>query len=323
MVKGLLYRPGANSPTAGGAELISVWRDDPESVLWVDLEAEPAEEETRILQEEFGIHPLAVQDAQRVRHPPKVEFFGEHAFLLFRGLCPDSETIDCRTIQLAAFSGERFLVTRHTERSRSAERLWAEVEADPSRMAGGGGALVLRLGRLLGDRYLKMLDGLEPRLEEIEAELLGKADDRLLAELVRYKGDLTRLRRTFHYHVQMVKELRSGSHPGFSRDVKHEVTDLYEQLERVASRAELYYGLASDLIEGYLSLAAHRLNQIMKVLTIVTVIFVPITFLAGIYGMNFENMPELKFRAGYFVVLGVMLLVVVALLFALRRKRWL
>ena len=103
----------------------------------------------------------------------------------------------------------------------------------------------------------------------------------------------------------------------------HEIRDVFEHQERANSLATLYYEVASDLIDGYISLASHRLNNIMKVLTIVTVIFVPLSFLAGIYGMNFEYMPELKSHSGYFMLLGVMSTIVATLLFVFRRKRWL
>ena len=96
-----------------------------------------------------------------------------------------------------------------------------------------------------------------------------------------------------------------------------------DQVQRTASLAELHYGLASDLADAYLGLSAHRLNQVMKVLTIITVIFVPLSFLAGIYGMNFENMPELHSRSGYFVLLAIMVCVVAIQLHLFRRKKWL
>ncbi len=102
-----------------------------------------------------------------------------------------------------------------------------------------------------------------------------------------------------------------------------ELIDVQEHLDRMLSLARLYYELTDDLMNGYLSLSAHRLNRIMQTLTIVTVIFVPITFMAGIYGMNFERIPELGFRNGYFILLGTMLTVVVGILTVLLKRGWL
>jgi magnesium transporter len=98
---------------------------------------------------------------------------------------------------------------------------------------------------------------------------------------------------------------------------------VFEQQERVNSLTTLYYELASDLIDSYISIASHRLNQVMKILTIITAVFIPLGFLAGIYGMNFENMPELHSRNGYFILLGVMASIVLLLLFVFRKIRWL
>jgi magnesium transporter len=250
MVRTLLYDTREESLVAGGQEQLARWRDHPNAVVWVDLSGLPADEEARLLEGTFGLHRLAVQDAQRDRHPPKIEAFEDHSFLLFKGLSAQSDTIDCGTIQLAAFVGPRFLATRHAEHSPSVENLRAELKRDPSPFAEGAGALALRLGRLLTQRYLKVLLALEPRLEEIEQQMLEHLDDELLGELVRHKGDLTRLRRTFHYHVQMARELRGGLLPGFDPAQEHQINDLFEQMERAASLTELYYGLASDLIEA-------------------------------------------------------------------------
>jgi len=103
----------------------------------------------------------------------------------------------------------------------------------------------------------------------------------------------------------------------------HELRDVFEHQERANSLASLYYEVSSDLTEGYISLASHRLNNIIRVLTIITAIFVPLSFLAGVYGMNFEYMPELKSHLGYFAVLTVMATVAVTLILLFRRNRWL
>jgi magnesium transporter len=176
---------------------------------------------------------------------------------------------------------------------------------------------------MIVERYLKILLALEPRLEELERVVLTSGDDEVLAELIGYKSNLTRLRRFFHYHLDLANDLRQHETPGIGTDLDHEINDLYEQQERATSLADLYYQLAADLIDGYISVSSHRLNQIMRILTIITAIFVPLSFLAGIYGMNFENMPELKSRWGYYLLLGTMATLVTAMLYFFRRKRWL
>lgn len=323
MIRALLYNRTNNSITAGGAELLPVWEQDGDTCLWVDLEGEPAEEEAALLKERFGLHPLAIQDAQRSRHPPKLEGYDNVTFVLLKGLSADTTDLKLSTHQLAVFIADRFLVTRHNADSLSTNALFERASSDARLFSQGPAALATRLCRLLIDRYLKLLLGLEPRLEAIEDEIIHKPDDRLLAEILNYKTELKKFRRVFMYHQQVFHELKTSDFPGVGPERAHEIIDVYEQQERAVSLAGLYYELASDLADGYISVSSHHLNQIMKVLTVVMSIFVPLSFLAGIYGMNFENMPELHSRSGYFILLGIMLTIVVVLLTLFRRKRWL
>jgi magnesium transporter len=324
LIRTILFETAAQRITSGGEELVQHWQNNLQSLIWLDIGEHDADEVRRLLEEAFGIHPLAVNDALRERHPPKFEAFDAYTFLLFKGLSADSRDVDCTTIQMALFVGARFLITRHSGESPSTEQLRDETLGDSQRVAvGGPAALALRLMRIMIDRYLNVLLVLEPRLEQLEQELLTAPCDEMLAELGGYKSELKKLRRIFTYHQQVLMDLRSNSLPGFSAGLEHEITDVFEHQERANSLATLYYELAADLIDSYISIASHRLNQVMKVLTIITAVFVPLSFLAGIYGMNFENMPELHSPSGYFILLGVMAGIALLLLFVFRKMRWL
>jgi magnesium transporter len=207
--------------------------------------------------------------------------------------------------------------------SPSIDRLWRELQRDGSLFAGGPDALALRLSRITVDRHLKRLLELEPRLEDLEQEIVATPRDEILAELIGYKTNLRKFRRVLLYHVQIFHELLNELPPQIRPERIHEIEDVYEHQERASSLATLYYEVASALIDGYISVASHRLNNIIKVLTIITAVFVPLSFVAGVYGMNFDYMPELKSRLGYFVVLGVMASIATTLLLVFRRRRWL
>ncbi|HSG75468.1 MAG TPA: magnesium/cobalt transporter CorA [Burkholderiales bacterium] len=323
MIHAMLYRPDSRLVATGGEELVAQWRERPDGILWADYFDNPPESEQRALVENFGLHPLAIQDAQRRRHQPKFEAFGDHVFILLKGLGPDRDEFEFETIQIAIFIGERFLVTRHSGHSPSIDRLREQLQQDPSLFASGPDALALRLSRISVDRYLKKLLSLEPRLEDIEQEIVASPRDEILSDLMGYKTNLRKFRRVLLYHVQVFLEMMKDPPPQVRAERIHEIKDVYENQERANSLATLYYEVATDLIEGYISLASHRLNNIMKILTIVTAIFVPLSFLAGIYGMNFEYMPELKSHTGYFVLLGVMGAIATILLLVFRKKRWL
>ena len=318
----MLYNPATQELKRGAIELLDEWQGRQDTVLWVDFANQEPQQEKRILIERFGLHPMAIQDAQRERHPPKMEPFDDHVFILLKGLGRETPDFTFETIQIAIFVGKRFLVTRHSDNSPSIDRLWQEVERDQTLFARGTDALALRLSRIIVDRYLKKLLILEPRIEALEQEMVSNPRDEILAELTGYKTHLRKFRRVFLYHVQIFSKLAAHQPPGIGAERLHEINDVYENQDRANSLSTLYYEIASDLIDGYISLASHRLNNIMKILTIITAIFVPLGFLAGIYGMNFENMPELHSRAGYFILLGVMAGIATVLLIIFRRRRW-
>ncbi len=322
MIRAVVYDPADQRLREAGAELIDEWEQNPGSQIWVAIDGEQPEAERSLLSGRFGIHSLAIADALRERHPPKIEPFRDNTFILLKGLDADSTSLEFGTIQLSLFVGERFLVTRSSGRSVSTDAVLAELTSGEIPPDISRASLALRLCRTVADRFLPLLLAVEKRLDEMEEEMLDRPSDELLAELVRQKGDLKRILRVLQYHAQLFTSARSNT-PAQLMDHDHELTDVQEQLDRMLSLARLYYELTDDLMNGYLSLSAHRLNQIMQTLTIVTVVFVPITFMAGIYGMNFERIPELGFRNGYFILLGTMLTVVMGILAVFFKRGWL
>jgi magnesium transporter len=319
----MLYSPSAGALQNGHEELLEVWQREPGALIWADFAHNEAQPERRILESCFGLHPLAVNDALHDRHPPKIEVFADNVFILLKGLGTLSDEFEFRTIQLSMFIGPRFLVTRHSDHSPSIDALLQELQQNQALLTGGPDGLALRLCRIMADRYTKKLLTLEPRLDDLERDIVARPDDAMLAELLGYRTDLRKFRRVLVYHVQIFSELVKNPPPQLGAARVHEIKDVYEQQERASSLASLYYEVSSDLIEGHISLASHRLNNIIKVLTIITAVFVPLSFLAGIYGMNFENMPELKSTSGYFVLLGIMASIASILVLTFRHKRWL
>lgn len=322
MIRSLLLDTQAGSVSAGGMEQVDTWKANRDLILWLDINEESADAERPIL-EDFDIHPLAIQDAMRTRHPPKLEQFDNYLFLLLKGLdASKTEGIDYANIQLAMFIGDRFLITRHQRESSSANWLFNEIQEGRFEGDINPGSMAVRLSGRLVRRYVQILLELEPRLDDIENEMFQKPNDALLSELTGYKSRLRHLARIANYHQTVITHLQREQSRFISEELEHEVTDVYEQVERTRSLADLYYEVAKDLTDGYLAMSSHRLNNVMQILTVFTVIFVPLTFLAGIYGMNFQNMPELNSRSGYFIVLGVMFAAAIAQFTYFKRKGW-
>lgn len=318
-----LYDKQSGLLQAGSLELLESWQLNSQQFIWLDLDGCQPVDEKQLLLDKFHVHPLAVSDALNARHPPKFEVFDSYTFILLKGLSDHTENLEYSTLQLAMLCGDNFLVTRHSADSPSINMVWENYQKNPGLFSDGAGMIVLNISRTVVGRFTNLILSLEPRLDSLETDMMENPNDNILTELIGYKGNLTKLRRIFSYHRRIFQELQEVTTPGIPDELTHNINDVYEHQERAGSLTQLYYELASDLIDGYISLASHRLNQIMKVLTIITAIFVPITFIAGIYGMNFEYMPELHSKSGYFIALSVMATIVLVLMLIFKRNRWL
>jgi magnesium transporter len=308
----------------GSSELISQWQDNDETTLWIDLDNVELEEEKRIFTQ-FNCHPLAISDVLRERHPPKIELFKDYIFMLYRGIVASDEGLRFGHLQISMFIGKRVLITRHPKSSLAINELFNEssekyLKRSPVHLA-------LRLFHSSCGYYLKEMFSFEAELERIEDDFQLSGNDQMMKQITSYRSQLVKIRRTFNYHVNMGETLKAyveDEDTDLITDKEtHTVNDLRERLDRLLSLSQMYYDICGDLINGYMSVTSHQLNATMRVLTVITALFVPLTFLAGIYGMNFEYIPELKADNGYFILLGVMVVISVVLLLVFKKKKWL
>lgn len=307
----------------GGEELFSQWQISQEGMLWLDIEGHLTDGMQARLTE-LGCHPLAITEMERERQPPKVHEFSENTFILFRGIIQLDEQLVLTPQQIGHFVGERYLITIHRGESLSIDRLWAEIQDDSTQPTPG--SIALQIMDYASERYLQKILAFEDHLGELEDSLLARPSDSVMAELVGYRSELRKLRRIFNYHHRLVEEIiqEEPRHLGTGKhQYQHRWRALRDRCERLFSLTGMYYEICGDLVEGYISISSHELNTTMKILTIITAIFVPLSFLAGLYGMNFEYMPELHLRHGYFFALGAMATTALLLIYIFKRKRWL
>ncbi|CAM4045314.1 magnesium transporter CorA family protein [Vreelandella rituensis] len=321
MLRTMLVFPDGES-RQGGEELIATWRESTDAHIWIDMQGETQDSE-RTLLEAFDCHPMAINDAHRARHPPKIEEFETHTLVIYRGISSFDGKLNYVPQQLCFFIGERFLISLHPGMALSVERLYndqgkALLLQSPEQVA-------LKVMYISAGFYIDGLLEFEAELSDLEDELLEAGNDELMRRITLYRSRLVKMRRIFSYHQGITQELIAYDYRHLPRDVAetlHAINDVYERFERLYSLTQMYYDICGDLVNGYISIASHQLNITMRVLTVITAIFVPLTFVAGIYGMNFEYMPELTFRYAYFVVWGVMLGIGISLIWLFRRKGW-
>lgn len=306
----------------GDENLIEQWQATPGSHIWIDMQGEPETRERGLL-ERLECHPMAIQDAHRERHPPKIEEFETHTLIIYRGITSFDAQLNFIPQQVCFFIGERFLVTLHPGEALSVERLFSEqgstlLAQSPERVA-------LRVMYTSAGFYIDSLLKFESELSDLEDELLDNGNDILMRKLTTYRSRLVKLRRNFSYHKGITQELIAYDYAHLPRDENetlYAINDVAERFERLYTLTQMYYDICGDLVNGYISISSHQLNITMRVLTVITAIFVPLTFIAGIYGMNFEYMPELGFQYGYFFVLGAMAGIGGSLIWLFKRKNW-
>lgn len=307
----------------GGEELLASWQPHQGSQLWLDIEGEISASMLEHLLR-LGCHEVAIRDIQRERQPPKLHCFDNNTFILFRGIIQLGDDLVLQPQQIGFFVAENYLITIHRGASLSINRVWAESADSPLEFTPG--RLALQVMDYASSRYLDKILAFEEHLGELEDQLLGRPSDGVMSELVGYRSELRKLRRIFNYHNRLVEEIlqEEPRHLGTGLDeYLHLWRVLLDRCERLFSLTGMYYEICGDLVEGYISISSHELNTTMKILTIITAIFVPLSFLAGLYGMNFEHMPELGLQYGYFYALGAMATTALLLIYIFKRKKWL
>ncbi|TEW54677.1 metal transporter [Psychromonas sp. RZ22] len=307
----------------GDESLIDSWREDKSTMLWVDIDSHDKEQEY-VLLKALGCHSLAITDAQRDRHPPKIELFDNYIFMLYRGIFHSREDLLFEHLQISMFVGTNILITSHAQKSISIDKLFS-VEGEKFLMKSPI-TLALRIFHYSCGIYLQKLFEFEEKLEALEDKFQLGGDDKMMQEITLYRSRLTKLKRTFSYHSNIGSELKilvADETPIINQAELHTVIDVHERIDRLLTLSQMHYDICSDLVNGYLSITSHQLNATMRVLTVITAIFIPLGFLAGIYGMNFEYIPELKAENGYFYLIGFMAFLSLTLVLLFKKKRWL
>ncbi len=307
----------------GDEGLIEQWRDQGGSILWLDIEGELTADIQNLLLS-LKCDPLAISDCSRVRHPPKVEEFDHDTFILFRGMSGMDEDLNLQPMPVGMWVSERLLITAHPGHAVSVQHFWDQEEQQ--RLLKTPNILAMRILHYVGGRYLDKLMEFEDTLAGLEDALLADETDTVMRELVVYRSRLRKLHRIFSYHRALAEQILHGGtiHLGSGKDKTHHVRrDLFDRCERLHSLCHMYYEICGDLVESHISITSHHLNNTIKILTIITAVFIPLSFIAGLYGMNFQHMPELGWHYGYFTVLGVMLTLAVGMLALFRKIRWL
>jgi magnesium transporter len=308
---------------AGSVDLLDAGKDRESAWLWIDI-AKPLNAETiALLKDRFDIPLLAIQDASRARHPPKLELLDRHTFLLLREISRGTDSSEPRFGAISMFVNNEVFISIHADVSPAIDSV-ANALPQPGDLATRTpDNLAYLICRRLADNCEPVVLAQEELLAKIEDRIFDEDDDSAVEELAGLNRVLRRLRRVLAYQSAVFDQLRHKVKETVVPFDRHEAVDLFENTDRLATLCQLNQELAIDLLNAHRSVVSHRLNSVMQVLTITTILFLPLTLLAGIYGMNFEFMPELTWKYGYFGVLGLMAVIAGGLTLYFKRKHWL
>ncbi|MFT5284633.1 MAG: magnesium transporter [Planctomycetota bacterium] len=297
-------------------------QDRPEgsAVRWINVNGLHAYTINR-LQEVYSFHPLAAEDALHTTQRSKVEVFDNHLFIVAQMLMEVEGKLVVEQVSFMLF--EQTLITFQERAGDVWDRVRNRIRTEGSQLRKGKvGYLVYALLDGLVDNYFPALEHYGDALDEIETQVLERPTTRELQRLYLVKQEMTMLRRLIWPTRQMIDDLQRTERKEIDKKASTYLRDVYDHAFQVIDLVEAYRETASSLTDLYMSSVANRMNEVMKVLTIMASLFIPITFLAGVYGMNFEHIPELSWPWAYAAFWGTCLVTTAGLLYYFRRKGW-
>lgn len=298
---------------------------DKNNLVWVDLE-KPSDDDNKILSGVFNFHPLTIEDAVETRNHPKVESYNGYLFLIVHGVTMQTNSTNFVTNELDVYLGENYVVTYHHDTFRSINLVKNQLRNNSSLCERGADYLLYQILDELVDFYIPVADDYGVGIDQLEDRIFemknGGGSNEILGEIMDLKRSVGRLIRISSKQLDVFARLGNGEFALIGERVRPFYRDIYDHMHRVSTLSENYQELVGGLLNIHFNVVANRTNDIVKFLTIFSAIWLPLSFIAGVYGMNFENMPELKTRTGYFVVLGVMVTTAGTLLIYFWRKGW-
>lgn len=304
-------------------EALRLVQADKGLIVWVDLEDPTDDEIKAVLDGLFHFHPLAIEDCMTPSSLPKIEDYDDYLFMVTHGV--DFTRQDkFATTELDLFLGKEFLVTFHRAALRSVTALVERLAKNTGPGPRGPDRLAHTLLDFLIDNYAPMVAELHSELEDIEEVVLGQTGSKeFVSELLGVRKDFARLRQIVRPQRDIIDRLARGDSKFIRAALLPYFRDLRDNLNRLEETAITYHERLMMAFDIYLNKAAFEANEGIKFLTALTAITLPAMLMGGWYGMNFDHMPELHWRYGYYAVMGIMLLISLVMLWLFRRKGWL
>jgi magnesium transporter len=308
--------------TSGADHVDPAWLESSSDVtLWVDMQA-PAEDDRRLLLDVFRFHPLSVGDAVSALQFPKIEAYQGYLYIVLHGIDAKPQHTQFATRDVDFFLGRNYLVTVHDGQSRSIDKLRTVCERHERILGEGPVALMHRLVDTMVDNYRPVIEAIEDRIGRLEEQAFA-GHEGLSRHVMKLKREVAAMRRVLIPQRDAIGRLARREFPMISDEMAYRFRDVYDHVVRFSEEAILFQDRVTGIFEVNLSSVSHRLNQVMKLLTVMSTIFLPLTVLTGMWGMNiplphFPGGPDVQF----WWVTGIMIALIAAMLIFFRRNKW-
>ncbi|MEW6442934.1 MAG: magnesium/cobalt transporter CorA [bacterium] len=299
------------------------FRDRP-TVTWINVDGLHEVEVLKELGERFGLHPLVMEDILNTENRPKAEDYGEYVFLIVSELSYDAEAQQTHKEQISIVFGRHFVFSFQEKAGDVFEPIRERIRKCGGRVrAMGTDYLAYVLLDSIVDNYFTVLETLGEKIETLEEDLIRNPTEETAQTIHRLKREMIHLRRSVWPLREVISTLQRSESPLIQKETGLFLRDIYDHTIQVIDTVETFRDMLSGMLDIYLTGVSNRMNEVMKVLTIIATIFIPLTFIAGVYGMNFRSMPELEWRWGYPLVWLAMLSVGGLMLYYFRKRKWL
>ena len=284
---------------------------------WMDF-VDPSQEEISLLDSHFHFHNLAIEDCVFSLNSPKLDYYDSYNFFVLNSLAKN--TLD--PVEVSLFVGKNYIVSYHNEQLDELDEAWERARANKKNWEKGPSYIAHQILDKIVDSFFPAVSEIENNLAKIETNVNKEPIRILMDEIFEARSDLLKLRRIVNSMRDLLYRILNSERLIGFHEHKLYFSDIHDHLIKLSDMVASNRAMTSDIRDNYLSMNSTRMNKNMMVLTVITSIFIPLTFIVGVYGMNFQNMPELNSKYGYFVVLLIMVVIAVEMFLWFKRKGW-
>lgn len=295
-----------------------------DSVTWINVDGLKYTQEIENIGKQYNLHPLVLEDIVNTTQRPKIDEYDDYMFVVLKMLYYDKDE-NIVIEQVSFVLGKNYVLTFQESEGDVFGPIRDRLRYNNGRIRGmKSDYLLYALIDAVVDNYFSIIETLGNKIEDLETELFaGTARENINVEIQQLKREILKVRRAIFPLREILNRIEKGDHSLIFKNTITYYRDIYDHLIQVSENLDIYREMIWSLMDMYMTTISNKMNEVMKVLTIIATIFIPLTFIAGIYGMNFDNIPELHYKYSYYILWGVMIFLFLGMLLYFKRKKWL